>query len=275
MAKKDYDNQIKKHFCKSQTTISEKHGKIVDNFVCLPNPENPYEWFFVVWGFENEYTGGYYMGQISCPDNYPAAAPHIQLNTENGRFWTKPTGICLSISSFHPESWNPAWKVNHIVLGLQTFWPTDEDTYGEFEHYSVPKNRTWEQFTTECAMKSREEVLADEKFQTIFAPYMDAMGIKKVQHLEKWNPILEIIEKEKKMKEEEEKKQAELKKINVEQKAQEEAEKLEREEKKRQRNVAKDFFKKLHQMGLTQHVGKPNMNKQVKNFFGKDNQSLI
>ena len=25
-------------------------GKIVDNFICLPDPENPFIWYFVVFG---------------------------------------------------------------------------------------------------------------------------------------------------------------------------------------------------------------------------------
>lgn len=38
--------------------------------------------------------------------------------TPNGRF--KPnTRLCLSMSDFHPESWNPMWSVSTILMGLQ------------------------------------------------------------------------------------------------------------------------------------------------------------
>lgn len=57
-------------------------------------------------------------------------------------------GICLSISSFHPESWNPAWKVSQIVVGLSMFWLTDDDTYGA--EYDSSERRT------ELAFKSRD-----------------------------------------------------------------------------------------------------------------------
>jgi ubiquitin-conjugating enzyme E2 J2 len=113
MQKKDMDAQVK------------KTGKINDGFICLPDPEDIYKWWYVIFGLDMDpYRGGYYMGYITCPDDYPAKAPKINLIIDNGRFRTdkKQDGICLSISHYHPESWNPAWKVNQIVIGLQTFW---------------------------------------------------------------------------------------------------------------------------------------------------------
>ena len=76
MAKKDIEGQIK------------KTGKITDNFICLPDPSNAYVWYYVVFGLEEPsgYTGGYYLGKITCPDDYPAHAPNIRIITDNGRF---------------------------------------------------------------------------------------------------------------------------------------------------------------------------------------------
>lgn len=101
MAKKDLETQIK------------KNNKITDGFICLPDPEDAFTWYYIIFGIEmKEYEGGFYMGKIVCPPEYPAKAPKICPIIENGRFhtWTEE-GICLSISSYHPESWNPAWKV--------------------------------------------------------------------------------------------------------------------------------------------------------------------
>jgi len=103
MAKKDIDTQIK------------KNGKITDNFICIPDPEDMYTWWYVIFGLEGEYKGGYYIGKVVCPDTYPKQAPRIDILTDNGHFITEQQGqpgICLSISNHHPESWNPAWKVN-------------------------------------------------------------------------------------------------------------------------------------------------------------------
>jgi len=73
MAKKDYDTQIK------------KNGKIIDTFICLPDPEDAYKWYYVIFGFEDHpFKGGYYLGNIECPPEYPAKAPKINLLTENG-----------------------------------------------------------------------------------------------------------------------------------------------------------------------------------------------
>jgi ubiquitin-conjugating enzyme E2 J2 len=47
-------------------------------------------WYFVIFGITEpvEYEGGYYMGVIKCPPEYPAKAPSIRLFTDNGRFVT-------------------------------------------------------------------------------------------------------------------------------------------------------------------------------------------
>ena len=77
------------------------------------------------------------MGKIKCPAEYPAKAPKIIVMTKNGRFHTWESGICLSISDYHPESWNPVWKVNQIVVGLVSFWITNQDTYGMVYKYDI------------------------------------------------------------------------------------------------------------------------------------------
>jgi len=64
MVKRDLDSQIK------------KSGKITDNFICLPDPEDVHTWYYIIFGLEEaEFKGGYYMGRVKCPENYPASAP--------------------------------------------------------------------------------------------------------------------------------------------------------------------------------------------------------
>ena len=36
----------------------------------------------------------------------------------------------MSMSDYHPESWNPLWNVNTIVIGLISFMLSDEKTTG-------------------------------------------------------------------------------------------------------------------------------------------------
>ena len=93
----------------------KKHGKITDsNYICLPDPNNVHDWYYIVFGLDGLYKNGFYLGKITCKQEYPMKAPNITIYTDNGRFRThkqQSSGICLSISDFHEESWNPAWKV--------------------------------------------------------------------------------------------------------------------------------------------------------------------
>ena len=202
MAVKEYETQIK------------KHGKITDNFICLPDPENVYVWWYIVFGLTDpkQYTGGFYIGKVECKDTYPATAPNITIYTDNGKYRThkqQPDGICLSISDFHQESWNPAWKVTQIVLGLVSFWLDDEYTYGSVEQYDLDQLKmdlTHEEHSTRFAMLSRDHVLAHEKYQQIFAPYASAIGIDKEQSYPAWDAIKLKVDglEERKQKEKEE-----------------------------------------------------------------------
>ncbi len=66
------------------------------------------------------YLGGYYHGKLIFPRDYPFKPPRIMMITPNGRFKTN-TRLCLSISDFHPDTWNPAWSVATILTGLLSF----------------------------------------------------------------------------------------------------------------------------------------------------------
>lgn len=119
--------------------------------------------------------------------------------TENGRFRTTQ-GICLSISDFHPESWNPAWKVNQIVIGLISFWITDEYTYGSVEYHDYPENERDIPSSVRIikqTIESREHVLNHEKFKEIFAPYADAIGINKKPEVPEWVGFMDKYNKDK------------------------------------------------------------------------------
>ncbi|PHU15153.1 hypothetical protein BC332_16358 [Capsicum chinense] len=76
---------------------------------------------YVLEGSEGTpFAGGYYYGKIKFPPEYPFKPPGISMTTPNGRFMTQKK-ICLSMSDFHPESWNPMWSVSSILTGLLSF----------------------------------------------------------------------------------------------------------------------------------------------------------
>ncbi len=64
--------------------------------------------------------GGFYHGKLLFPSDYPFKPPRIIMITPNGRFQTNRR-LCLSISDFHPDTWNPAWSVATILTGLLSF----------------------------------------------------------------------------------------------------------------------------------------------------------
>ena len=85
-------------------------------------PDNLYEWHFTLRGMENSpYEEGLYHGVILLPRDYPLKGPDIRFMTENGRFEVG-VNICLSNTSYHPESWSPLWNVRNILEALDTFF---------------------------------------------------------------------------------------------------------------------------------------------------------
>ncbi|KAF9689845.1 hypothetical protein SADUNF_Sadunf01G0134800 [Salix dunnii] len=60
--------------------------------------------------------------------------------TPNGRFMTQKK-ICLSMSDFHPESWNPMWSVSSILTGLLSFMTDNSPTTGSVNTTAAEKRR--------------------------------------------------------------------------------------------------------------------------------------
>jgi len=89
-----------------------------------------FEWHFTIRGQKgSDFEGGLYHGRIVLPPEYPFKPPHISFLTvctnsshtfiilvvlmyslkPNGRFEVGKK-ICLSISAYHPEEWQPSWS---------------------------------------------------------------------------------------------------------------------------------------------------------------------
>ncbi|KRX82976.1 Adaptin ear-binding coat-associated protein 1, partial [Trichinella sp. T6] len=81
----------------------------------MPLPSNILEWHYLLRGPEDSpYAGGFYHGKLIFPSDYPFKPPSIYIITPNGRF--KPnTRLCLSISDFHPDTWNPTWSKQKLA----------------------------------------------------------------------------------------------------------------------------------------------------------------
>jgi len=117
-------------------TISENPPPYI---TAKPSESNILEWHYVITGPEDTpYHGGQYWGTLVFPSNYPFAPPAIRMHTPSGRFQPS-TRLCLSISDFHPKSFNPAWEVSTILIGLLSFMTGDEMTTGSVSASSAER----------------------------------------------------------------------------------------------------------------------------------------
>uniref|UniRef100_A0AAG5DGR1 Ubiquitin-conjugating enzyme E2 J2 n=1 Tax=Anopheles atroparvus TaxID=41427 RepID=A0AAG5DGR1_ANOAO len=125
-----------------------------------PLPSNILEWHYVIKGPEDSpYHGGYYHGTLLFTKEFPFKPPSIYMTTPNGRFKTNKR-LCLSISDFHPDTWNPAWSVATILTGLLSFMLETTPTMGSCESTTYEKRR--------YAQQSLEFNMKNEVFQELF-----------------------------------------------------------------------------------------------------------
>lgn len=130
-----------------------------------PLPSNILEWHYVIKGPEKTlYEGGYYHGKLIFPKDFPFKPPKIIILTPNGRFKTH-TRLCLSISDFHPDTWNPAWSVATILTGLLSFMLEKAPTLGSIETSDFQKRQ--------FAENSMEVNLKDQTFCDLFPDIKD------------------------------------------------------------------------------------------------------
>ncbi|CAF2496778.1 unnamed protein product [Rotaria sp. Silwood2] len=98
-----------------------------------PLSSNLLEWRFVVRGpNDTPYHGGIYQGKIIFPFEYPFKPPSIYMLTPNGRFQTNKS-LCLTITSYHPDSWNPSWSISSILNGFLSFMCDTSPTHGSIQ----------------------------------------------------------------------------------------------------------------------------------------------
>ncbi|KAL7310130.1 Ubiquitin-conjugating enzyme E2 6 [Mucor circinelloides] len=98
-----------------------------------PLESNILDWHYVITGPpDTPYEGGEYYGRITFPAEYPFKPPSIRMTTPSGRF-QPDTRLCLSMSDFHPSSWNPSWSISTILNGLLSFMVGDEATTGSIK----------------------------------------------------------------------------------------------------------------------------------------------
>jgi len=135
----------------------------VEGVEAAPCESNMLEWHYVVTGPRGSpYEGGKYHGKLIFPPQYPYKPPSIMMTTPSGRFKTN-TRLCLSMSDFHPETWNPLWSVSSILSGLLSFMLENARTYGSIESDDDTRRR--------YAAESLSFNLRDAQFNALFPHY--------------------------------------------------------------------------------------------------------
>eukprot|EP01083_Nonionella_stella_P000375 1076_1 len=144
--------------------------------------DNIFEWHFTITGpCETAFEGGRYHGRIMLPPSYPFKPPDIVLLTPNGRFEISRK-ICLNVSGFHPEEWQPSWCIRTMLTAMRSFMPTlGKGAIGALECPDSERRRlaalsmSWR--CSECDVTMRELPLADgDAADAVGSGAADAVG---------------------------------------------------------------------------------------------------
>ena len=150
--------------------MSKRRVQDYANFVAVPEEKDIFTWHFLVFGLQDcPYEGGFYWGKLRFPKDYPFKPPRILMNTPSGRFEIQQP-ICTSFSDYHPESWDPSWSVQTIVLGLISFMLSEELTAGGMRA-ADSKRKLMATQSLEFNFKKEKE------FTELFGTYFDKIGI--------------------------------------------------------------------------------------------------
>mmetsp|Transcript_69928 Transcript_69928/g.130683 ORF Transcript_69928/g.130683 Transcript_69928/m.130683 type:complete len:237 (-) Transcript_69928:48-758(-) len=143
-------------------------AETIPHVVAKPTESNLLIWHFVLHDLpvETPYAGGVYWGRLVFPKEYPLKPPSIYMMTPSGRFEVN-TRLCLSMSDFHPESWNPSWRIESILIGLVSFMldPAEPRTTGG-RHESTLKRK-------ELARLSFKHNCCQSDFRDLFPEFTD------------------------------------------------------------------------------------------------------
>jgi len=128
--------------------------------IAKPLDSNILEWHYILRGPpDTPYHNGEYHGKLVFPSDYPYKPPSIRMITPSGRFQTD-TRLCLTMSDFHPSSWNPSWSVATILNGLLSFMVANESTTGSIKTTDADKRI--------YAARSHAFNLNNAKFRDVF-----------------------------------------------------------------------------------------------------------
>ncbi|CAB9514262.1 enzyme E2 6 [Seminavis robusta] len=132
--------------------------------IAEPKESDILTWFYALQGPpDSPYEGGVYVGKLRFPSEYPMKPPSIMMMTPSARFQVN-TRLCMSMSDFHPESWNPMWSVATILQGVVSFMTSEELTTGGLKAPDSERKR----------LAGLSKAYNDKFFKDLFDGDMDA-----------------------------------------------------------------------------------------------------
>ena len=100
----------------------------VHSYQVVQDLKNQHLFYFLLRGNdEDDYAGGYYLGKIELPPDYPKKPGFFYMLTPSGRFATDGK-ICLTNSGYHLETWTAMWSIRLMMLGFFSIFCSDDTT---------------------------------------------------------------------------------------------------------------------------------------------------
>jgi ubiquitin-conjugating enzyme E2 J1 len=103
------------------------------HFIAEPRENDLFDWHFTLRGPEDTpFAEGLYHGRIILSTSYPLKPPKFLMMTPNGRFEIFKE-ICMSMTDYHPEAWNPSWSIRSMLEAVVSFLPEDSIGVGAIQ----------------------------------------------------------------------------------------------------------------------------------------------
>ncbi len=132
-------------------------------FHIQPLKSDIYTWHFTLIGLKDSvYKNGIYHGYIKLPKDYPLNPPDFYFFNRNGRYEIN-TKICLNISSYHKESWTPAWGLRTMMEAISAYFFVEGEGIGALRD-SAAKRKTYAKSSREYVCEHCGDVKKIESF---------------------------------------------------------------------------------------------------------------
>lgn len=160
--------------------------------------EEKFHFYFMFKGDQKPYTGGYFIGKIMLPHDYPNNPGDIKVLTPSGRFKVD-SKICLSNTGYHKESHSPIWTIEQIIVGFVSIFYDDKETGVSHIKDTATNRMTFSENSFQYNMQKYPEIMkkfdqfvdedgyarSDKEIEQIIDDHMEKMRKKKEKKLAK------------------------------------------------------------------------------------------